>query len=85
MTDGQAKLVGVTEEPGALVLRLDTGEELTVAPNAVPPDLLIIGGSLGSSHLHLLREALCIRCFISFCVGSLFPESSNYLGNLRGK
>jgi len=55
---GQARtLVAVREEPGAVILELDGGEVLTVAPDAVPDGMPAVGGSLSSPLLASLREA----------------------------
>jgi len=50
-------LVRMREEPGAVILELDGGETLTIAPDAVPADLPTPGGSLSSPLLASLRDA----------------------------
>jgi regulatory protein len=50
-------LTGLDEQPGRVVIRLDDGEILEVAPDALPADMPDVGGSLGSPHLHALRQA----------------------------
>jgi regulatory protein len=50
-------LVRVREEPGAVILELDSGETLAIAPDAVPDQLPAAGGSLSSPLLASLREA----------------------------
>jgi SOS response regulatory protein OraA/RecX len=58
MPDGPDRtLVARREEPGAVVLELDGGETLRIAPDAVPDDLPDVGGSLGSPLLVSLRAA----------------------------
>ena len=50
-------LVAVEVHPTGVVLRLDDGEELTIAADALPADLPDVGGSLGSPLLQRLRTA----------------------------
>jgi regulatory protein len=50
-------LESVVERPGAVTIRLDGGETLEVAPDAVPADLPAAGGSLGSPLVASLRRA----------------------------
>ena len=57
MERDEYKLAGLEERPGTVVIRLDDGEVLEVAPDAVPPDLPQVGGSLGFPLLASLREA----------------------------
>ncbi len=53
----QRTLVRVREEPGAVILELDGGETLTIAPDAVPAGLPGPGGSLSSPLVASLHEA----------------------------
>jgi regulatory protein len=47
----------VDEQPGTVTIRLDDGEVLEVAPDAVPPDMPAVGGSVSSPLLASLRAA----------------------------
>jgi len=51
------KLAGLEQRQGTVVIRLDDGEVLEVAPDAVPSDMPQVGGSLGFPLLASLREA----------------------------
>ncbi|MBD3219848.1 hypothetical protein GF314_01275 [bacterium] len=57
MDGAPRRLVDRQEQPGAVVLVLDGGETLEVAPDAVPDDLPGVGESLGSPLLDALRAA----------------------------
>lgn len=57
MNEDQRIIVRLEEQPGAVVIHLDGGEVLTVAPDAVPDQLPAPGGSVSSPLLHALREA----------------------------
>jgi len=50
-------LTALDQQPGKVMIRLDDGEVLEVAPDALPPDMPDVGGSLGSPLLHVLRDA----------------------------
>lgn len=50
-------IVRLEQQPGAVVIHLEGGEVLAVAPDAVPPDLPSPGGSLSSPQVQLLRSA----------------------------
>lgn len=53
----EVKLIRLEEQPGAVVVHLDSGESLEVAPQAVPPELPAVGGSISSPLLLVLRQA----------------------------
>lgn len=57
MSDDPRIIVRLEEQPGAVIIHLDDGEVLTVAPDAVPLDLPNPGGSVGSPLLRSLRSA----------------------------
>lgn len=57
MPNGARILAAVEFEPGAAILRLDDGETLEIAPDALPPGLPAVGGSLTEPQLAALRAA----------------------------
>jgi len=57
VTEGDQKLLRLEERPGSVLIDLDSGETLEVAPSAVPPDMPGVGGSVSSPLLHALRAA----------------------------
>ncbi len=57
MDDAARTLIDRQERPGAVVLILDGGEMLEVAPDSVPDDLPGVGDSLAPPQLHELRAA----------------------------
>jgi len=54
---GSRILLGIEERPGAVLLRLDGGETLEIAPDAMPADLPGLGERVGQSLLDVLRGA----------------------------
>ncbi len=57
MEASERTLIGIDEQPQVVVIRLDGGETFEIAPDAVPPDLPDVGGSISSPLLHVLQSA----------------------------
>lgn len=57
MSEAPRIIVRLEEQPGAVVIHLEGGEVLAVAPDAVPSDLPAPGGSVSSPLLQSLRSA----------------------------
>ena len=77
-------IVGLVRQQGAVVIRLDDGETIEVAPDALPPDLPEVGGSLGSPLLVVLREAAA-RKLAARHLFSLLDRSLQTRARLRRK
>ncbi len=77
-------LIRLDEQPGKVVIQLDDGEILEVAPDAIPPDMPDVGGSLGSPLLHVLRAA-AERKLVARKLFAMLDRASQSRARLRRK